>query len=231
MMGLRSSSIDICARCGEACEADDVVCNRCSETRIRATLPAEGLPPSVEEGSLDDKLARAEERSGERAHHLVASIEGTLGGEVTVHIAVVTAPEGPKTPAEDVWSSPLELTTLECGSSEVAAARMNWIDQTSTARELAPAEITRRFRVGTRGFRGDALAVGMLLDARLHMARRALDEESSPASIERACSIEMDEGTCRIVADFTNKGTIELFSTSHATPELIAALNVWLEDR
>ena len=198
-----------------------------SETRIRATLPAEGLPPSVEEGSLDDKLARAEKRSGESAHRLVASIEGTLGGEVIVHIAVVTAPEGASTPAEDIWSSPVELTTLECGSSEVAAARMNWIDQTTAARLSRAAEITRRYRVGTRGFRGDALAVGMLLDARLHMARRALGDEST----ERACSLEMEDGGCRVVADFTNKGTIELFSTSHATPELVAALHVWLEDR
>lgn len=220
-----SSRIDICARCGEACEADDLVCNRCSETRIRATLPAEGLPPSIEEGSLDDKLARAEEQAGERAHHLVSSIEGTLGGDVTVHISVVMAPEGPATPIEDVWSSPVELTTLECGSSEVAAARMNWIDSTTQARGLAPAEVSRRFRVGTRGFRGDALAVGMLLDARLHMARRALGEETT----ERTCSIESDDGTCRVVADFTSKGTIELFSTTHPTPDLMAAVSAWIQ--
>lgn len=222
-----SSRIDICARCGEACEADDLVCNRCSETRIRATLPAEGLPASVEEGSLDDKLTRAEERAGERAHHIVASIEGTLGGEVTVHIAVVMAPEGPATPPEDIWSSPTPLTTMECGSSEVAATRMNWIDQTTTARSLAPAEVTRRYRVGTRGFRGDALAVGMLLDARLHMARRALGEETN----ERACSIEHDDSGCKVVADFTNKGTIELFSTTHPTPDLLDVVKAWIESR
>lgn len=222
----RTSSIDICARCGETCEADELVCNRCSETRIRATLPVEGLPPSMEEGTLDEKLARAESQSGERAHHLVGSIEGTLGGDVTVHISVVTAPEGPATPAEDIWSTPMDLTTLECGS-EVAAARMNWIEQTTAAKKLAPAEVTRRFRVGTRGFRGEAHAVGMLLDARLHMARRALGHEA----VERACTVETDEGGCRVVADFTSKGTIELFSTTHATPELLAAVQTWLGSR
>ncbi len=144
-----------------------------------------------------------------------------------MHISVVTAPDGPATPLEDIWSSPVELTTLECGSSEVAAARMNWIDRTTQDRALAPAEVTRRFRVGTRGFRGDALAVGMLLDARLHMARRALDDEA----IERTCSIEQDDAGCRVVADFVKKGTIELFSTTHPTPELVAAVNAWLGAR
>src|SRR6266550_3532843 len=98
-MGVSPSPFDVCARCGDPCEADALVCNRCSETRIRATLPIDDLPTSVEEGSLDDKHARIEERTGERAHHVVASIEGTLGGSVTVHISVIPAPMGPETPA------------------------------------------------------------------------------------------------------------------------------------
>jgi len=225
-MGVSPSRFDVCARCGEPCEADDLVCNRCSETRIRATLPAEGLPPSVEEGSLDDKLARIEEKTGERAHHVVASIEGTLGGNVTVHISVVPAPMGPETPAEDVWSDPVEVTTLECGSSEVAAARMNWIDRITQERKLAAPEISRRFRVGTRGYRGEPDAVGMLLDARLHMARRAL--EDSTETVERACTLEVDErGTLRVLADFTSKGEIELFS-ERSSPELRAAVEAWI---
>ncbi|HEX4511973.1 MAG TPA: hypothetical protein VH054_00510 [Polyangiaceae bacterium] len=237
-MGVSPSRFDVCARCGEPCEADDLVCNRCSETRIRATLPAEGLPPSVEEGSLDDKLARIEERTGERAHHVVASIEGTLGGNVTVHISIVPAPMGPETPAEDVWSDPVEVTTLECGSSEVAAARMNWIDRITQERKLAAPEISRRFRVGTRGYRGEPDAVGMLLDARLHMARRALEPRGSGApldgseTVERACTLEVDtssssQGTLRVIADFTSKGEIELFS-ERSTPELRHAVEAWI---
>ena len=225
-MGLSPSRFDVCARCGEPCEAEDLVCNRCSETRIRATLPAEGLPPSVEEGSLDDKLARIEERTGERAHHVVASIEGTLGGSVTVHISVVPAPMGPETPAEDVWSDPVEVTTLECGSSEVAAARMNWIDRVTQERKLAAPEISRRFRVGTRGYRGEPEAVGMLLDARLHMARRALEDGTE--TIERACTLEVDpRDVLRVIADFTSKGEIELFS-ERSTPDLHRAVQAWI---
>ena len=218
--------MDNCARCGEPCEADDLVCNRCSETRIRATLPAEGLPPSVEEGSLDEKLARIEQRTGERAHHVVAAIEGTLGGNVTVHISVVPAPMGPETPAEDVWSDPVEITTLEYSSSEVAAARMNWIDRITQERKLAAPEIKRRFRVGTRGYRGEPQAVGMLLDARLHMARRALEDGTE--TVERACAAEVDDrGILRVIADYTSKGEIELFS-ERSTPELREAIDAWL---
>ncbi len=226
MTAMKSSRIDICARCGEACEADDVVCDRCSETRVRAALPAEGLPPSVEEGSLDDKLASVEKRTGERAHYVVASIDGTLGGNVTVQISVVTAPDGAATPPEDVWGDPAPLTTIECGSSEVAAARMNWIDRVTAERKLHPPEIARRYRVGTRGYRGEPHAVGMLLDARLHMARRALEEGEETA--ERACSLELDHGTLRVVADFTSKGAIELFS-EQVSDELRAAVEAWLQ--
>ncbi len=225
MTAMKSSRIDICARCGEACEAQDLVCNRCSETRIRATLPAEDLPPSMEEGSLDEKLARIEARTGERPHHIVASIEGTLGGSVTVHIAVMMSPEGPATPTEDIWSEPEALTTLECGSSEVAAARMNWIDRVTSEKKIVVPEVTRRYRVGTRGFRGEASAVGMLLDARLHMARRALEEGDEAA--ERACALEDADGTLRVLADFTSKGTIELFS-ERETPELRHSIESWL---
>jgi hypothetical protein len=217
--------MDVCARCGDACDADDLVCNRCSETRVRAALPAEGLPPSAEEGSLDERLVRIEERTGERAHHVVASIEGTLGGDVIVNIAIVTTPEGPATPPEDVWSEPAPLTSLECGSSEVAATRMNWIDRATAERKLQPPEVTRRFRVGTRGFRGDASAVGMLLDARLHMARRALEPDGE--SPHRTCTVEDDDRTIRVVADFTSKGAIELFS-SQPTAELRAAVAAWI---
>jgi len=226
MAVVQSSRNEVCARCGEPCGFGDLVCNRCSETRVRAALPAEGLPPSLEEGSLDDKLARIEERTGERAHHLVATVEGALGGDVKVSIAVVTAPEGPATPPEDVWSEAVPLTTLEYGSSEVAATRMQWIDRVTAERALQQPEITRRYRVGTRGFRGDPGAVGMLLDARLHMARRALGEDAA----ERACLLEESGAELRVVADFTNKGTIELFSDSHASAELRQAVQAWLVD-
>jgi hypothetical protein len=221
--------MDVCARCGERCGRGDLVCNRCSETRLRAALPAEGPSASIEEGTLDTKLVRIEADAGERAHHFVASIEGTLGGEVTVSISVVTAPDGPATPPEDVWSEAAALTTLECGSSEVAAARMLWVDRVTADRGLVAPEITRRFRVGTRGFRGEASAVGMLLDARLHIARRALEHDDE--STERACALEEDGGVLRVVADFTAKGTIELFSERDATPELRAAAASWLAAR
>lgn len=221
--------MDVCARCGEACEADDLVCNRCSETRVRAALPAVGLPASAEEGSLDERLVRIEKRTGERVHHVAASIEGTLGGEVTVNISVVTAPDGPATPPEDVWSEAVALTTLECGSSEVAAARMHWIDRVTAERGLALPEITRRFRVGTRGFRGAPGAVGMLLDARLHMARRALETlETHAESPPRTCTMEEGDGTLRVIADFTSKGAIELFSEAQPTAELRAAVALWI---
>ena len=65
-MGVSPSRFDTCARCGEPCEADDLVCNRCSETRIRATLPVEGLPPSVEEGSLELIQGEIDSRLEER---------------------------------------------------------------------------------------------------------------------------------------------------------------------
>jgi hypothetical protein len=221
-----TSPVEVCARCGEPCGRGDLVCNRCSETRVRAALPVEG-PPPVEEGSLDEKLARIETETGERAHHVVASIEGALGGDVKVSIAIVTAPDGPSTPPEDVWSDAVPITTLECGSSEVAAARMNWIDRATAERGLQPAEVTRRFRIGTRGYQGEPSAVGMLLDARLHMARRALGQEAAP----RACVLERDADEVRVVADFTSKGIIELFSEPKATPELRAAIEAWLGGR
>jgi hypothetical protein len=227
-MGISASQsrMDVCARCGEACEADDLVCTRCSETRVRAALPAVGLPTSPEEGSLDERLTRLEAQAGEPTHHLVVSIEGALGGEVSVHISVVTTPDGPATPIEDVWSQPVALTTLECGSSEVAATRMHWIDRVTAERGLKAPEVVRRFRVGTRGFRGDASAVGMLLDARLHMARRAL--EPGGESPQRTCTMEDDNGTLRVIADFTSKGAIELFSEARPTPELRTAVAAWI---
>jgi len=229
MRSERNSGFDVCSRCGQPCEADDLVCNRCSETRIRATLPAEGLPPGYgEEGTLDEQLARVEQSASESAYRLCASIEGTLGGEVTVHVSVVLAADGPATPAEDVWGSPTALTSLACGSSEVVAARLSWIDRITTVRGLHVPEIKRRFRVGTRGFRGEAHAVGMLLDARLHMARRALEDGTE--TTEHGCAIEDDGDVLRIVADFTNKGTIELFSMPHASAELRAVANAWLAE-
>jgi hypothetical protein len=221
------SRFDICARCGEPCEADDLVCARCSETRIRAALPAEGLPPSVEEVSLDELLSRAERGSGEHAHHIVAAIEGALGGEVTVSISVVLTPDGPATPAEEIWSNPTPLTTLACGSSEVAAARMSWIERVTTDRGLAAADVSRRYRVGTRGYRGEPQAVGMLLDARLHMARRALEEADEASPIE--CTVRDDEGTLRVEAEFKHKGAIELFSMKTPTTALRSAVAAWTE--
>lgn len=222
--------MDVCARCGEPCGLGDLVCTRCSETRVRAALPAalaggaDAESHGLEEGSLDEKLACIERETGERAHHVVASIEGALGGEVVVSLAVVTAPDGPATPPEDIWSDAVPLTTLSCGSSEVAAARLHWVERASEARGLAPAEVTRRYRVGTRGFRGDAAAVGMLLDARLFMARRALGDEA----VERSCVVERDGDEARVVADFTSKGTIELFSEARPTAALGAALDAWV---
>ena len=219
--------LDVCARCGEACEADALVCTRCSETRIRAALPAEGMPPSVEEVSLDELLARAEAESGETAHHVVASIDGALGGEVKVSISIVTAQEGPATPLEEIWSTPVALTTLACGSSEVAAARLSWVERITEVRGLQAPELTRRLRVGTRGYRGEASAVGMLLDARLHMARRALERDQEPTP--QTCSI-IDEGDIMCVhADFTNKGAIELFFVKAPSEELRAAVKLWID--
>ena len=87
--------------------------------------------------------------------------------------------------------------------------------------------MTRRFRVGTRGFPGEPGAVSMLLDARLHMARRALGEEA----IERACAVEMRGETLSVVADFTTKGTIELFSVAFPANELRAAVETWVAAR
>lgn len=201
---------------------------------MRAVLPAEGLPEGADQaprdgegGSLDDKLARVEESTGEKVHHLVASIDGALGGEVTVSISVVTAADGPATPPEDIWSEAVPMTTLACGSSEVAAARLHWVNRVSAARGLLPPEITRRYRVGTSGFRGEPGAVGMLLDARLHMARHALEQGEEEVR-ERAIGLEDAGAKLRVVADFTSKGTIELFSDPEPSPELRAAVEAWL---
>ena len=225
-----SANITHCARCNEPCEAHDLVCNRCSESRIRVTLPASDvLPEEQGDATLDERLTRIEQIAGEKAHRLVLTIDGALGGESTVVVAVLTAPDGPATPAEDVWAEPAVVATFECGTPEVVAARVHNAARLSEERTLQPPEVRRRLRVGTRGFMGDPTAAGMLLDARFHMARLALEPRRP-----REARVEDHGGTMRVLVDFADDAApeapvvVELFSEAAPKSALRESVAAWV---
>ncbi len=232
-MSVVSPNMSQCARCGEPCEANDLVCNRCSETRIRATLPASDAPPEEQsEARLVERLEKIEQLAGEKAYRLAVAIDGSLGGESTLVLSVVTAANGPATPAEDVWAEPAVLATFECATQEAVSARLTTAQRLTRDRDLQSLEVSRRLRVGTRGFMGEASAAGMLLDARLHMARLALESYRALGA-----HLEYAGGTVRVLVDFTNKAqadeqmTVELFSEAAASPALRESLEAWVISR
>lgn len=224
-----------CARCGEPCDAHDLVCNRCSETRVRAALPASDVPPEEQsDATLDERLTQIERMAGEKAHRLVLTVDGALRGESTVVVAVLTAPDGPATPPEDVWAEPAVVATFECGTSDVAAARVQMATRLSADRGLHPPEVRRRLRVGTRGFMGDPAAAGMLLDARLHMARLALEPRRA-----RAARLEESSGALAVLVEFSSDGAgsdqegtvVELFSEAAPTGTLRESVADWVASK
>jgi len=228
-----SANMSQCARCGEPCDAFDLVCNRCSETRVRAALPASDAPPEDQsDATLDERLGRLEQLAGEKAYRLVVMVDGTLGGESTVILSVLTAPDGPATPPEDVWAEPAVLATFECATSAVVGTRLKTAMRMTSERKLHPPEIRRRLRVGTRGFMGEPAAAGMLLDARLHMARLALEPR-------RAQSTRLEEagGTVHVLVEFAEQATVtpeaevtvvELFSEASPGAPLRESLGAWV---
>lgn len=222
-----SANMTHCARCGEPCQAHDLVCNRCSETRVRAALPADE-PEEQSDITLDERLARVEQEAGEKAYQIVLTIDGALGGESTVVVAVLTAPDGPATPPEDIWADPVVVATFECGTSEVVAARVQLVTRLSAERKLHAPEVRRRLHVGTRGFMGDPAAAGMLLDARLHMARLALE----PLQVSGA-RLEETNDTLLVLVEFgsdvasTESTVVELFSEAAPTSALSESVAAW----
>jgi hypothetical protein len=230
-----SANMTQCARWGEPCEPHDLVCNRCSETRVRAALPASDVSPDEQsDATLDERLTRIEELAGEKAYRLTLTIDGALGGESTVVVAVLTAPDGPATPPEDVWAEPAVVATFECGTSDVVAARVQMVTRLSADRGLHAPEVRRRLRVGTRGFMGDAAAAGMLLDARSHMARLALDPRRAGAA-----RVEEAGGTLAVLVEFSDDEAsageqpapatvVEIFSEAAPTSALRESVAAWV---
>ncbi|GEM_PF-4034855 len=169
-----------CLRCGsvQGC-ADDLVCERCSITRVRSVLSDDTLvePPfnPLEVALLgdlvyDEQLELAEQKGGERVWGLVVRVRGSLGGGVSLSVEAQLAPEGADTPAEDLWGEPVVLAKLPTATRESIGDRIAWARHTTKVRGLRPLDIDERQTVARRGFLGGPDGLPMLLAARLRLA-------------------------------------------------------------
>lgn len=201
-----------------------------SETRIR-TVP----PPSGGEAALfDQQLRAAEEAQGERARAFHVAITGVVGSEPSVRVLVATAPDGPRSPPEDVWSEPVLLVELPAASVDSVRRRVAWVLRRTAALGLAAPEIDERWSFGSHSFRGDPDGVAQLLDARLRLASLSLDD----ARVARCTAHAVPDGAELVVtahfeiADGRPQPVlVELLGQPKPSPALAAAVSEWIGRR
>jgi hypothetical protein len=166
-----------------------------SETRLRT------VAPTNERVLYDQQLRDAEAASGERARNIVVRIGGVVGAEPGLVVLLVTAPDGPSTPAEDVWSEPVVLVDLRVASPDSVRERVQWALEASKAHGLLPPTIEEVWTFGAHPFRGDPRAIAQLCDARLRLVKLAFDgcplvrcayaQESGPNGEELVVTAEL----------------------------------------
>lgn len=154
-----------------------------SRTRLRTVAPS--VPPS--ERLFDRQLREAEEASGERAREIIVRVGGVVGGDPALLVMLAVAPEGPDTPAEDLWSDPIVLADLPVASADSVRERVRWALQASKEHRLLPARIEEVWTFGAHGYRGDPDAITLFLDARLRRVTLSLSE-----SLLRCTYAELD---------------------------------------
>jgi len=145
-----------------------------SETRLRT------LPP--QEKDFDAQLHDAEITSGEHARGIIVRTGGIVGGEPSLEVLLVTAPDGPFSPEADVWSDPIALADVRCASADAVRARIDWAIDTSKNLELDAPRIEETWTFGSRLFRGDPDRITQLLDARLRLVRLAFEVDAMRVS-------------------------------------------------
>jgi hypothetical protein len=144
--------------------------------------------------TYDQQLLDAEEKAGERAHSLIVHLSGVLGAPPRMRVDLVTAPDGPATPPEDIWSSPVTLAQLEAASEDSVRARVAWVLDATERFGLRAPTIEERYHVASHGFFGSPDALPLLLDARLARVKMTLPEHRV---LGVACAV--DEATKEIV--------------------------------
>lgn len=172
----------VCLRCGgESDTDDDLVCTRCSQTRVRAALPSsqpDPVEPPFSEldvsllGDMvyDEQLERVEAAAGETAWGLVVRVEELMGMGTTLTVLAVLAPNGPATPREDLWGDATVVARVTGATRESVRDRIAWARHTSQLRRLQPVVVEERRAIARPGFRGDGEGLRMLLAARLRLA-------------------------------------------------------------
>jgi hypothetical protein len=182
-----------------------------SEARLRTLSEpvsgaAEGARPREQSGvstvTYDQQLLDAEERAGEPAHSLVVRLAGVLGAPPRMRVELVTAPEGPATPSEDIWSSPVTIVELEAASEDSVRARVAWVLDATNRFGLRAPTIEERYHVASHGFLGAPGALPLLLDARLARVKMTLPEHRilgvacavDEATKEIVCAVELEPG-------------------------------------
>ena len=204
-----------------------------SETRIRTIPPAsEG-----EKKLFDLQLKAAEEAQGEAAHGLRATVLGVVGAEPSLKVLLITAPDGPRAPPEDVWSDPFTLVDLPAASIDSVARRIAWVLETTATLGLKPAMIEERWGFGPHPFVGDAEAIGQLLEARMKLVTLAF-ESARLAQVDSTTVMEEDAVSELVVtAELTAGDTrrerivIELLRQPKPSQDLVLAVTDWTAKR
>jgi hypothetical protein len=228
-----------CLRCGGANESDDLVCVGCSQTRVRAVLPSTDLvePPFTQAdaalfGDLfyDAQLDEAEAAAGETAWGLIVRIQEHMGGDTQLWVEVLLAPEGPATPPEDLWGTPVVLAHLPTATRQSVQERIDWARHTTTVRHLRPVDVDERRVIARRGFLGAPEGLPLLLAARQRLASLAFESVVGAPVVSRVTREgDREVLSCEVhvkASDGRKKPVVvELFASDAATldPRLVAA--------
>jgi hypothetical protein len=204
-----------------------------SETRIRTIPPTDG----DERKLFDEQLKSAEAAQGEAAHALKVAIAGVVGAEPSLRVLLVTAPDGPRAPPEDVWSDPVPLVDLPAASLDSVQRRVAWVLQTTDALGLKPAMIDEIWSFGPHPFRGDAEAIAQLLDARMRLVGLAF-ESARVTQLDSTTNVVEDDVTELVVqAELTAADTrreriiVELLRQPKPAQDLVLAVTDWTSRR
>lgn len=194
-----------CLRCGGQHDGDDLVCARCSITRVRAALPADDLVEApfneldvalLGDMVYDEQLERAEQKAGEQAWGIVVRVRGSLGSDASLSVEALLAPDGPSTPPEDLWGEPVVLAKLPTATRESIGERIAWAHHISKVRGLRPVDVDERHSLARRGFLGDAGGLALLLAARLRLATLGFEGVRNAPVV----SFVRDEGDIQVLS-------------------------------
>jgi hypothetical protein len=156
-----------------------------------------------------------------------------VGAEPGLRVVLVTAPDGPRAPPEDVWSEPFALVELPAASLDSVKRRVAWVLDTTDKLGLKPAAIEERWTFGPHPFRGDADGVSPLLDARMRLVELAFEDarvtqcnastsmpEEGPAELVVTAELTAaDERRQRII--------VELLRQPKPEADLVLAVTDW----